>query len=275
MAEDSQPRGSETPVMAETGPEPVVEVVDDDSPRIGEDPTQVGEDLDDTLIQEIESRLAEELSREEGAKRYRGQKVELDKADLELELPPELEPEEKEAQEEEEPPAVIPPQAPAPVVEPTPWWTRWPVLVAAGVAAAIVGGGLIYALRKPAPVPDKARTVWRGKITGHESLQLALEPFIVPIKGTPARRLKVVLVIVLSDFRTRDHFRRLSPSLIACRNAVYQILARKTIEELTLNREQLQKQIRTRLNQIISSGKVTQVHFTQFLVTWVQRNAHA
>jgi flagellar basal body-associated protein FliL len=272
VVEESQPRGSETPVITETGSDPVVELVDDDSPRIGGDPGHIGDDLDETLIQEIESGLAGELSEGEGAKRYRGQKVELDKADLELELdvPPEPEP-------EEEPPPVIsaPAPAPEPEVRPAPWWTRWPVLVAAGVAAAVVGGGIIYVMRKPAPIDSNARTVWRGKITGHESLQLALEPFFVPVKGTPARRLKVVLVIVLSDFRTRDHFRRLSPSLIACRNAVYQILIRKSIEELTLNREDLQKQIRTRLNQILSSGKVTQVHFTEFLLTRVPGNAHA
>jgi flagellar basal body-associated protein FliL len=271
VVEESQARGTETPVMAEPVPEPVVEAVEDDSPRIGDDPTRLGEDLDDSLIQEIESRLAEELSQEEGAKKYRGQKVELDKADLELELdlPPEPEVELTRAA-----PAPAPTEAPA--VGPQAWWSRWPVLVAAGIAAAVLGGGLIYSLRKaPPPAPSNGRTVWRGQITGQESLQLALEPFLVPIKGAPGRRLTVVLVIVLSDFRTRDHFRRWSPSLVACRNAVYQILARKSIEELTLNRDELQNQIRARLNQIISSGKVTEVHFTEFLVTRAEGKVHA
>jgi flagellar basal body-associated protein FliL len=265
LAEPTLDQEQAEPEPAPAGPVPAVEVAEDESPLIEGDPGLVSDELDDTLIQEIESRLSEELSREGDTRRYKGQKVELDKADLDLELDDTVEPEEA-----EEPPPAVP--APVPAPEPAPEagsrWTRWPVLVAAGIVAAVLGGGLILTMRAPPKkVAPQGRTVWRGTISGSESLQLALEPFLVPIKGAPARRLKVILVIVLSDFRARDHFRRLSPSLIACRNAVYQILTHKTIEELTLNREQLQNQIRTRLNQIISSGKVTQVHFTQFLMT--------
>jgi len=113
----------------------------------------------------------------------------------------------------------------------------------------------------------EARTIWRGQIQDQQSLRLPLDPFVVTIKGAPSRQLRISLVIVLSDLRARAYFRRFSPSLIACRNAVYQILTHKSLEELTLNKVGLQRQIQTRLNQIISGGKVTQVHFTEFLVT--------
>ncbi|MBU0517070.1 MAG: flagellar basal body-associated FliL family protein, partial [Proteobacteria bacterium] len=211
-----------------------------------------------------EARLTEELSKEGEARRYRGHKVELDKADLNLDL--DLDTEEG-PEVDDGPPALtatepLPPEAPA-------WWTRWPVLAGAGAAAAVLGVALVFMLRGPAPEGPTIgpRTVWRGQIEDRPSLRLALDPFFVPIKGAPSRQLRVRLVIVLSDFRARAHFRRFSPSLIACRNAVYQILTHKSLEELTLNKVGLQRQIQTRLNQIISGGKVTQVHFTEFLVT--------
>lgn len=282
-------QGTDTPVIAEVPPEPpegddppvtaaaegdpgsdqepAVEVTGSDRRRIVDDPGIFDDDLDDELVEEIETRLTEELSKEGEGRRYRGQKVELDKADLNLDL--ELDLETEEGPEVDDGPPALTEAAPTPTPEAPVWWTRWPVLAGAGAVAAVLGVALIFMLRGPASEgPDvRARTIWRGQIEDQQSLRLALDPFFVPIKGAPSRQLRIRLVIVLSDLRARAYFRRFSPTLIACRNAVYQILTHKSLEELTLDKVGLQRQIQARLNQIISGGKVTQVHFTEFLVT--------
>lgn len=140
------------------------------------------------------------------------------------------------------------------------------ILVAAFLLLA--GGGtaayfLFFKAKQQAPAAKPA-VQEQPKI----SVFWPMEPFIVNLLDNETERyLKVVMQLELSDQKTADEMKRLTPKL---RDTILDLLSSKTYKEMIdpLGKQRLRDEIAMRMNMNLdqSKGKVIKVYFTEFVI---------
>ena len=141
------------------------------------------------------------------------------------------------------------------------------LIVGALVLLLALGGGGFFAYRTffaaPEPVeqPEEppAPKVTMGPV-------YPLDPFLVNLAdpGRP-RFLKVVIQLELSDEQVSAELDTLRPKV---RDALLTLLSSKTSADLVTvaDKERLRNELLHRLNAFLSTGKVVEVYFTEFVV---------
>lgn len=245
------------------------------------DQSQVmAEAFDEDVLAEIERRL----DREEGpVPGGAGEKVELDKADLPiLEMPvPQAPPPEVEVDLAGEAPSLAAMPVEAPTEEEAPASKKRLGLflgLGAGVALLAVGavGAWLY-LKKPAPAPAPApapvaslpaETPAEKPPEARPELNYKLEPFLVPLLKSKdgGRLLLISLSLEVGDPKVRD---LLNPRKVAMRDLIYRLLRDRPADEIKSARTKhlLETQIKTELNHYLGTEVITQVRFTDFVIT--------
>ncbi len=243
--------------------------------KVLDDPALSGETFDEEILAEIEGRLEDQdggPALPEGA----GDKVELDKADLPLDLTSEVEepepevapeievdlagdePEDIHLEEEEEKPA----RRFSPLV-----------LAAGGLVLVLAAAGVGWWAFSPATAPEEPENklppyIVTGPVPDiNQILRLKLKPFIIPLQDTDQGRiLKIAVSLETPDEEARQ---RLSQNLRLCRDVIYRLLRNRPAKELKSARSKrlLQAQIKTELNHALKGKMVFQVYFTEFVIT--------
>lgn len=240
-----------------------------------------GESFDEEVLTEIEKRLDLEGGEQAGTKAV-GEKVELDKADLPLDLG---QPEEAEA--EAEPKAGPPPQVEVDLSDveldrgalqeeaPAPSDRRKKVkliglgmlLLTVGVGAAL---GVWYGMVKPSEKVEEEMPPYffRGPVPDPEAaLRLKLEPFIVPLmKSAAGRILRVVVDLEVTEPKNKES---VADRTRMVRDVIYRLLRNRPAMELRSARSKklLQAQIKTEINHSLEKPLVFKVFFTEFVIT--------
>lgn len=235
----------------------------------------VGDSFDEDVLAEIERRL----DREEGPlPGGAGEKVELDKADLPILAPPPVAetPPEVEVDLAGEAPAEV--EIPAqPAAEPPKSKKKLFILAGAGGALVLVLVlGSYFLLRKPAKPPAPPVQVAEQAApapqepapeVSHE-VTYTLEPFLVPLlkTGRSGRLLRLSVNLEVGDTVVTEALDRRK---IAVRDVIYRSLRDRPADELQGARAKnlLQTQIKTEINHLLGAEGVTQVIFSEFVIT--------
>ncbi len=94
-----------------------------------------------------------------------------------------------------------------------------------------------------------------------------MEPFIVNIQdqGGVDRYLKIIIELEISDKNCIPELTQLKPKL---RDNVLDLLSSKTYKDImdVSGKQRLREEIMMRLNSFLSSGKISKVYFTDFVV---------
>lgn len=245
------------------------------APDPGKDQEGAAQTFDEEVLSEIEGRLEREedlAAIPEGA----GQKVELDRADLPLDL-------DLEEEEPETPPAVE-----VDLAEPeedmvleteggeeeAPEGKRKQILLGSILlGVALLAGGGYFAwkkLHKPpqtkptqhdpriftAPMPDPIKT-----------LRMDLEPFLVPLAKSPEGRLLLLKVsLEVADPNDKDF---LAEKTRLLRDTIYRLVRYRLASELKTVRGKmlLRAQMKAEINRVLGRDLVAQVYFTEFVIT--------
>ena len=246
------------------------------------DQSQVMADaFDEDVLAEIERRL----DRDEGPPTAgAGEKVELDKADLpilNLPIPKGPSPEVEVDLSGEAPGLSVPVEAPTAPPKPTPKKRLGLYLgLGAGLALFAVGGvGAWLYLQKPAPAPALATVAQPMAEPPAEApaekpsqakpeLNYKLEPFLVPLLKSKqgGRLLKISLSLEMGDPSARD---LLGTRKVVLRDVIYRLLRDRPADEIQGARSKhlLETQIKTEINHHLGAEVITQVHFTEFVIS--------
>ena len=244
--------------------------------KVLDDPSLAGETFDEEILAEIEGRLEDQgegPALPEGA----GDKVELDKADLPLDLEPSPEEPEPESAPEIEVDLAgedLEELAVEGEEEEKPARRFSPLLLAAGgLVLVLAAAGIGWWAFSPAPAPEEPKNklppyVFTGPVPDiNEILRLQLKPFIIPLLDTDQGRiLKIAVSLETPDEESRQ---MLSQKLRLCRDVIYRLLRNRPAKELKSARGKrlLQAQIKTELNHALKGKLVFQVYFTEFVIT--------
>lgn len=142
------------------------------------------------------------------------------------------------------------------------------IIILVVVLLLLAGGGtaayFLFFKAKPQPAAAKPAVQEQTKI----SIFWPMEPFIVNLLDNETERyLKVVMQLELSDQKTADEMKRLTPKL---RDTILDLLSSKTYKEMIdpLGKQRLRDEIAMRMNMNLdeSKGKVLKVYFTEFVI---------
>lgn len=137
------------------------------------------------------------------------------------------------------------------------------------------GGGFAvwkFVLKKPADekgeevLKERAKKAKKRK-KGEDNTPLSylsLEPFVVNLQGSGRRFLKVSITLALTGEKGAELAKKEIPPI---RNAVLLLLTNKRFEDVITmkGKEQLQQEIRERINKLLNGTKVKKVYFTEFI----------
>jgi len=93
-----------------------------------------------------------------------------------------------------------------------------------------------------------------------------LEPIIVNLAETGAKKyLRVIINLELDNSKVVEEIKRLSPRLI---DSLITLLSSKTLSEIedTKGKVDIRKEIITQLNTELSTGRIINVYFTEFII---------
>ncbi|MBI4797707.1 MAG: flagellar basal body-associated FliL family protein [Desulfarculus sp.] len=137
-------------------------------------------------------------------------------------------------------------------------------------------GAWLY-LKKPAPAPEPAQaplaslpaeTPAEKPPEARPELNYKLEPFLVPLLKSKdgGRLLLISLSLEVGDPKVRD---LLNPRKVAMRDLIYRLLRDRPADEIKSARTKhlLETQIKTELNHYLGTEVITQVRFTDFVIT--------
>lgn len=136
-------------------------------------------------------------------------------------------------------------------------------LIIMGVAALIViSAGTVGAIYYK-KIFDKKESS-KGQVT--EGAIWPLEPFIVNLVDQGGDRyLKIVIELDVSDKNCVPELNQMKPRL---RDNILDLLSSKSYKDISdfTGKQRLRDEITMRLNSFITSGKITKVYFTEFVV---------
>lgn len=151
-----------------------------------------------------------------------------------------------------------------------------PLLIIIGLLLVLLlagGGAAVYflVLKKPAADTEHAATEGGGKEGkgGKSPTSLGetveLPPFIVNLSGEGGRYIKVVAVMQVSSAAAKEELANRSPQV---KDAVISVLSSKTTDEVLTpeGKLELKLELVKRINQSLTSGVVTEMFFTEFVV---------
>ena len=138
---------------------------------------------------------------------------------------------------------------------------KWVIITLAAVAIIAVGGiaGFHFFAKSESKKPDAKQppavvSFW------------PMDAFVVNIADTNGERyLKIVVQLEVSGASVVPELEQLKPRL---RDSILDLLTTKSYKELmdSAGKQRLREDIAGRINNILSSGKVTKVYFTDFVV---------
>lgn len=152
-----------------------------------------------------------------------------------------------------------------------------PLLIIIAVLVALLlagGGGAVYFLviKKPEPAAEHGAAGEAGKPEGAGAKSattlgetVELPPFIVNLVGEGGRYVKVVMVLQVSSAATKEELTNRAPQV---KDSVIGVLSSKTPDEVLTpeGKLELKLELVKRINQAITSGVVTEMFFTEFVV---------
>ncbi len=137
------------------------------------------------------------------------------------------------------------------------------VIIGAVLMTAILTGAGVFLFTGE----SKGGSQKTAKAVTPESLAIfSLDPFIVNIyDGQDLRYLKLRVEMELSDPEAKTELAARQPQI---RDAILSILTVKTYQDLQYlqGKNQLKQEIMTAVSKIVTSGKVKQIYFTDFVV---------
>ena len=222
--------------------------------------------------EEVLAELGDEIGKDAASA---GDKVELDKADLPLDMEEEPEPE-PEAEPEPEVEVDLADEPGFPPLEgeeeapPPNRVRRFVFLGVLGSVALGLGLGLWYGLLKP---KERVKTelppyFFQGPMPDPEqALRVKLKPFIVPLLASKEGRLLRVAVSLESPDDEAKQL--LSEKTRLLRDVIYRLLRDRPAREIMTYRGKklLQAQIKAEINHLLNRPLVYQVLFTEFVIT--------
>lgn len=136
------------------------------------------------------------------------------------------------------------------------------------------GGGAVYFLviKKPAPAAEHGADAEGGKHDekgGKSATSLGetveLPPFIVNLVGESGRYIKIVVVLQISSPATKEELTNRAPQI---KDSVIGVLSSKTPDEVLSPEGKLELKLEMvkRINQSLTSGVVTEMFFTEFVI---------
>jgi flagellar FliL protein len=130
------------------------------------------------------------------------------------------------------------------------------------VAYFLLTGNSKSAPQQPAQVEKKAAVSSMTKM----GPIYPLDQFIVNLVSANADRyLKCKIDLELSNAKLQKEINKKLPAI---RDMIIQILSSKTVEEIQTakGKEKLKQEIKTKLNSILTTGEITHVYFTEFVI---------
>ncbi|MBF0291523.1 MAG: flagellar basal body-associated FliL family protein [Nitrospinae bacterium] len=149
------------------------------------------------------------------------------------------------------------------------------IIIVVLVALLLVGGGAaVYFLvvKKPEPTAEHGAAGEGGKADGKGGKSattlgetVELPPFIVNLVGEGGRYIKIIMVLQVSSAATKEELTNRAPQI---KDSVIGVLSSKTPEEVLTPEGKLELKLEMikRINQSITSGVVTEMFFTEFVV---------
>jgi flagellar FliL protein len=152
-----------------------------------------------------------------------------------------------------------------------------PLLLIIIVVVALLlagGGGAVYFLviKKPAATAEHGAEPEGGKHDekgGKSATSLGetveLPPFIVNLAGESGRYIKIVVVLQISSVATKEELTNRAPQI---KDSVIGVLSSKTPDEVLTPEGKLELKLEMvkRINQSLTSGVVTEMFFTEFVI---------
>jgi flagellar FliL protein len=134
-------------------------------------------------------------------------------------------------------------------------------LIVIGLVAVALGGGGVYAMRRPASAPAAEVSTSRGLV--------AFDPFVVNLADPGGSRfIRVTLSLVVNDEKVASKISDTPVSLKEARSAILELLSEQNSAGLVTpeGKQALKKAIIERVSKIFSDAKVTDVYFSEFVV---------
>ena len=154
-----------------------------------------------------------------------------------------------------------------------------PLLIIIGLVVVLLlagGGGAVYflVLKKPAAAEGEHAAPAEGggkhgEKGGKSATSLGetveLPPFIVNLAGEGGRFIKIVVVLQISSTPAKEELTNRAPQI---KDSVISVLSSKTPDEVLTpeGKLELKLEIIKRINQSLTSGVVTEMFFTEFVV---------
>ncbi len=118
----------------------------------------------------------------------------------------------------------------------------------------------------PKPGPQNSSKVEGKKAQSSKKAVVHLDPFLVNLSGSgDIRYLKLTVDLVVSPESGKDEIASKLPEI---RDRIILILSNKTVSQVmdALGKERLKDEIKRAINSILTSARVKQVLFTEFIV---------
>lgn len=136
-----------------------------------------------------------------------------------------------------------------------------------GLAVVLLAGGGYFAQGMLFPKSGETPKGAAGsKVSSAPAVTYDLKSFIVNLAGGKGRRyLKATMSLELTDADVQKEIEKKLPQL---RDEILTVLSGKTFEEVedTLGKQRLRREIVTRVNRVLSTGKAERVYFTEFVI---------
>jgi len=135
----------------------------------------------------------------------------------------------------------------------------------------VIGGLVAYFLLssntpKKTPPPQKVEQKYNASSLVKMGPIYPLDPFIVNLLSANADRyLKCKIDLELSSAKLQKEINKKLPAI---RDMIIQILSSKSVEEVITaqGKEKLKEEIKRKINSILTTGQITHVYFTEFVI---------
>lgn len=140
------------------------------------------------------------------------------------------------------------------------------IVIAIVLIIGVVGGGAFagyYFATKNAPVAQQ-------QPSSHSSVEettIELEEMIVNLADDSAKRFLKIKLVIAYDSKNKKFAKELESKKVVVKDSIISVIRAKKATDLTpKGSEDLKTEILTRVNAIFSTGKLTNVYYSDFLV---------